>query len=94
MGFLAIALKLAGALPPVDGWASLTVLISFVAGVQLIVLGTIGVYVAKDYEQGKGRPLYLVADMHGFESAARSPDDVLGAERHARKQPLDSLQPR
>ena len=61
VGVVAIVLKLAGALPPVAGWASLTVLVSFLAGMQLIVLGMIGLYVAKAYEQGKRRPLYLVA---------------------------------
>jgi polyisoprenyl-phosphate glycosyltransferase len=39
MGLLAIVLKLVDALPPVQGWASLTVLVTFLAGIQLIVLG-------------------------------------------------------
>jgi polyisoprenyl-phosphate glycosyltransferase len=92
-GFLAAALKIAGALPPVSGWASLTVLVSFLAGMQLIVLGMIGLYVAKAYEQGKRRPLYLVASRHGFESAPAGADDVLGAERQAPQQALDPLKP-
>src|SRR5215207_962628 len=57
-GLVAIIVKLTGQLPPVQGWASLTVLVTFLAGVQLIVLGTIGLYVARVYEQGKRRPLY------------------------------------
>ena len=61
LGVLAAVLKLAGSLPTVKGWTSLTVLVSFLAGVQLMVLGMIGLYVAKTYEQGKYRPLYLVA---------------------------------
>ncbi len=69
MGLVAIVFKLAGALPSVSGWASLTVLVSFLAGVQLIVLGTVGLYVARAYEQGKDRPLYLVAESHGLGSA-------------------------
>jgi dolichol-phosphate mannosyltransferase len=93
-GVVAAALKVAGALPPVPGWASLTVLVSFLAGVQLIVLGMIGLYVAKAYEQGKHRPLYLVASRHGFDSAPAGADDVLGAERQAPEQALDPLKPR
>lgn len=92
-GVVAVALKVAGALPPVSGWASLTVLVSFLAGMQLIVLGMIGLYVAKAYEQGKRRPLYLVASRHGFESAPAGADDVLGAEGHPPEQALDPLKP-
>jgi polyisoprenyl-phosphate glycosyltransferase len=93
-GLFAAALKLTGALPPVSGWASLTVLICFLAGMQLIVLGMIGLYVAKAYEQGKQRPLYLVASRHGFESRPEGADDVLGAERHAFESALDPLKQR
>lgn len=93
-GFLAAVLKLTGSLPPVTGWASLTVLVSFLAGVQLIVLGTIGLYVAKAYEQGKQRPLYLIASQHGFDSRPAPADHVLGAEGQPPEQSLDPLQPR
>jgi dolichol-phosphate mannosyltransferase len=92
-GILAAVLKLTGSLPPVEGWASLTVLVTFLAGAQLVVLGMIGLYVAKAYEQGKHRPLYLVASQRGFDSAPAA-DHVLGAERHPAQQALDPLQPR
>ncbi len=94
VGVIAIVMKLAGALPPVAGWASLTVLVSFLAGVQLIVLGMIGLYVAKAYEQGKHRPLYLVASQYGFGSGPAGADYILGTEREAPEQALDPLQPR
>jgi dolichol-phosphate mannosyltransferase len=94
VGLVAIVLKLAGALPPVAGWASLTVLVSFLAGVQLIVLGMIGLYVAKAYEQGKRRPLYLVASRHGFGSGPERADDVLRPERDPAEPALDPLEPR
>src|SRR5262249_29290544 len=85
MGIAAIIIKLTGGLPPGgQGWASLTVLITFLAGVQLIVLGTIGLYVARAYEQGKHRPLYLIASAEGLESGPSGPlreDRVLGTER-------------
>jgi glycosyltransferase involved in cell wall biosynthesis len=73
VGLVAIILKLAGSLPPVQGWASLTVLVTFLAGIQLIVLGTIGLYVARAYEQGKHRPLYLVASAEGLEAGPSGP---------------------
>jgi glycosyltransferase involved in cell wall biosynthesis len=89
MGIVAIAFKLAGALH-VPGWASLTVLVSFVAGFQLVVLGILGLYVGRIYEQGKHRPLYIVAEARGFDSRAQSADDVLGAQRHPAEAALDS----
>ena len=64
-GVIAIALKLAG-LPYVPGYASLLVTITFLSGVQLIVIGMVGQYVARTYDEARGRPLYLVRDAYGF----------------------------
>ena len=94
VGLVAIVLKLAGALPPVTGWASLTVLISFLSGVQLMVLGTVGLYVARAYEQGKQRPLYLVAESHGLGSGRARGDGVLGPQGDPSQASLDPSQPR
>jgi dolichol-phosphate mannosyltransferase len=64
-GLLAIALKLAG-LPYVPGYASLLVTITFLSGVQLTVIGMVGQYVARIYDEARGRPLYLVREARGF----------------------------
>jgi polyisoprenyl-phosphate glycosyltransferase len=64
-GIAAILLKAFGAFAT-PGWASLIVVLSFFSGVQLIVLGTIGLYVGRIYAQGKDRPLYLVQRAVGF----------------------------
>jgi glycosyltransferase involved in cell wall biosynthesis len=64
-GIAAVVLKLVGAFET-PGWASLIVVLSFFSGVQLIVLGTIGLYVGRIYAQGKDRPLYLVDRAVGF----------------------------
>jgi dolichol-phosphate mannosyltransferase len=80
---IAVILKVFGELESVQGWASLTVLVTFLAGVQLIVLGTIGLYVARAYEQGKHRPLYLIASAEGVEAGPSGPvreRRVLGSE--------------
>ena len=66
-GLVAIALKLAG-LPYVPGYASLLVTIAFLSGVQLMVMGMVGQYVARVYDETRARPLYLVREARGFES--------------------------
>ena len=45
---------------PISGWASLIVSIYFLGGVTIAILGVIGVYLGKTFDQTKGRPLYLV----------------------------------
>ncbi len=47
---------------PVDGWASLASLITFLGGCQMFFLGIIGQYMAKMYLEVKGRPVYIVAE--------------------------------
>jgi glycosyltransferase involved in cell wall biosynthesis len=66
IGVLAIAAKIAG-LYSVPGMASMVVLVSFLGGIILVVLGVQGQYIARIHEEVKNRPLYFVADLLGFE---------------------------
>jgi dolichol-phosphate mannosyltransferase len=75
-GILAIALKLAG-LPYVPGYASLLVTITFLSGIQLIVIGMVGQYVARIYDEARGRPLYLVREARGFAGRSQDSDGAL-----------------
>jgi glycosyltransferase involved in cell wall biosynthesis len=53
----------------VPGWASIVVVLAFLGGVQLTVLGVMGEYVAQIHQEVKRRPLYLVRDLVGLDEA-------------------------
>ena len=48
------------------GWSSLVVLICFFVGLQLIMIGVVGEYVFRLFNEVKGRPLYIVSKEIGF----------------------------
>ena len=46
----------------VTGWTSMTCIICFVSGVQLICLGVLGEYISKIYLETKARPRYIISE--------------------------------
>lgn len=66
-GLSALLTKVFGAFS-VPGWSSIMVLIGVVGGIQLMVIGVIGEYVAGIYDEVKQRPLYLVRELHGLDA--------------------------
>lgn len=65
----------------VVGWASLMVAVLGVGSVQLVCLGILGEYVARIYDEVRGRPLYLVRD---YFPANRTVDVVRTREEDSR----------
>ncbi len=46
---------------PVQGWASLVCIITFIGGVQLFCIGIMGQYLAKTYMEVKKRPHFIIS---------------------------------
>lgn len=57
-GYLVLDYWLFGA--EVSGWTTIVVSTMLFSGVQLLSLGIVGEYIARIYEEVKGRPLYIV----------------------------------
>ena len=49
-----------------DGWASIVAITLFFNGITLIVLGILGEYVGRIYDESKKRPLYIISEKVNF----------------------------
>lgn len=57
----------------VPGWPTVVVSIMFFSGVQLLFIGILGEYLARVYEEVKGRPAYIVAERYPADSSRATP---------------------
>jgi dolichol-phosphate mannosyltransferase len=62
-------LKIGGVAFP-TGNPTIVILVSLFSGLQLFSLGIMGEYVARIYDEVKGRPRYIVESSHGFDDDA------------------------
>jgi hypothetical protein len=53
---------------PVEGWASLMVVVLMLGGFQLLMLGVLGEYLWRAFDEARGRPRYVIEELR------RSPD--------------------
>jgi polyisoprenyl-phosphate glycosyltransferase len=58
---------------PARGFPTLLVMVSFLGGLQLMAIGVLGEYVGRLFVEAKGRPLYLVDELHAPAQPARMP---------------------
>jgi dolichol-phosphate mannosyltransferase len=57
---------------PVVGWPSLFVSVYFIGGIIISILGVLGIYLGKTFDEAKKRPLYIVMNST-FDHAPRDP---------------------
>ncbi|MFM8758203.1 MAG: glycosyltransferase, partial [Methylophilaceae bacterium] len=55
----------------VPGWPTVVAGMMFLSGVQLLFIGILGEYLARVYDEVKGRPPYIVAEVHQPNSKPR-----------------------
>lgn len=53
---------------PVAGFPTLACLLLFLSGIQLLCIGVLGQYLAKNYTESKERPMYIVRDTYTKEN--------------------------
>ncbi len=54
----------------IAGWTSLMIVVLFFGSVQLLLLGVLGEYLGRVFEEVKQRPLYLIQSLEGFENSS------------------------
>lgn len=57
----------------VPGYASIMTAVLFLGSINIMATGVLGEYVGRIYTEVRNRPLYLVRDRSGFETAAEEP---------------------
>ena len=60
----------------IPGWASMMCVVLFLMSLQFIILGIMGEYIGRIYDEVRQRPLYLVDRMIGFDLAAKPRQEV------------------
>jgi dolichol-phosphate mannosyltransferase len=69
----------------VPGWTSILVVVSFIGGIQLVVLGVIGEYIGDIHAEVKRRPLYVISELENFPDSPEPPPGAIVADRRTRE---------
>ena len=56
------------------GFTFLAIAVLLLGGVQIFLIGLVGEYLARTYEQVQGRPLYIVDELVGFKGGDHEED--------------------
>lgn len=68
MALLVLYWRLFESNSPVTGFTIIAIAMFFLGAVQLLSIGILGEYIGRIYEEVKGRPLYVLSEVAGFES--------------------------
>ncbi len=68
---IAVFLKLFNVIDTVQGWMSIVAISLFFNGIVLLVLGIMGEYIGRIYDEVKARPLYVVNEFVNFNGKDR-----------------------
>lgn len=71
IGFVYAAVVIANRLffaKAIEGWTSLMVVLLLVSGVQLLMLGILGEYLWRSFDESRKRPPFIIKDMLGFDT--------------------------
>lgn len=74
---------------PLTGYATITIVVFFLGAVQLISIGILGEYVGRIYEEIKGRPLYTLAEVGGFQR--KKTETIAHSYRNGKKQFISEI---
>jgi dolichol-phosphate mannosyltransferase len=69
LGFLYAAIVIINKLffsKAVEGWASLMVVLLVVSGIQLLMLGILGEYLWRNFDESRKRPIFIIDKTIGF----------------------------
>lgn len=80
-GCYVVALWLQGDERLASGWSSLIVIMTFLGGIQLTLLGIVGMYVGRIHEEVKNRPLYVISDVVGLKELPKVDRAVIAQPR-------------
>jgi dolichol-phosphate mannosyltransferase len=83
LGIWSLIVKIGG-FYNVAGWTSTILVVSFLGGIQLVVLGVIGEYIGSIHDEVKGRPLYVVGELEGFDAVPALPPRAVVVPRNPR----------
>ena len=72
---------------PIEGYSSLMMIVLWLGGIQLLILGILGEYLWRAFDQVRGRPYYIVEERSGGSVSAILPTQ-LGQTDSAMSQPL------
>ena len=76
---------------PLTGFATIAIAVFFLGAVQLISIGILGEYIGRIYDEIKGRPLYTLSEVAGFQGrqgrSARFSDEAAPTRQSSLKNP-------